>query len=114
MSRKVLITIKANNVAPRFDLSVEVLIVTLGKEGGVEKEKTVILPHSSPEDLCQMILSEEVETVICGGIEEEFYQYLTWKKVKVLDSVMGPWGQALDRFKTDDLVAGAVLFDRRE
>ena len=112
MSNKILITLIENDVSPRFDLTTEVLISSLGVDGTIEENKTMVLAHESPEDLCQLILTEEVNVVICGGIEEEFFDYLTWKKVRVLDSVMGPWERALDRFRSGDLEAGSILYDR--
>jgi predicted Fe-Mo cluster-binding NifX family protein len=112
MSNKILITLIESDVSPRFDLTTEVLISSLGVDGSIEENKTMVLAHESPEDLCQLILTEEVNVVICGGIEEEFFDYLTWKKVRVLDSVMGPWERALDRFRSGDLEAGSILYDR--
>jgi hypothetical protein len=50
--------------------------------------------------------------VICGGIEEEYYQYLTWKRVKVLDSVIGDSGEALERLAAGRLQAGDILVER--
>ena len=114
MSQKILVTILESDVAPRFDLAPEVLISSIGEDGSVEQEKTIVLAHESAEDLCQLILTEEVNVVICGGIEEEFFQYLNWKKVRILDSVMGPWERALERFRAGQLEAGAILFDRPE
>lgn len=111
MSRKVLITLFENDVAPRFDLATEVMITSLGEDGSITQSKTIVLAHPSAEDLCQLILTEEVDAVICGGIEEEFYDYLTWKKISVIDSVMGPYEDALDRFLEKDLQAGSILFD---
>jgi len=52
--------------------------------------------------------------VVCGGIEKRFYDYLTWKKVLVLDSVMGPLENVLKRLSTHSLAAGAVLHDRED
>ena len=112
MAKKALITLSENDVAPRFDLTTEVLITTLGADGPVAEDKTIVLAHASPEDLCQLILNEGIDIVICGGIEEEFFEYLTWKKVQVLDSVMGPWERALTGLRTGRLQAGAILFDR--
>ena len=114
MVKKFLITLRENDVAPRFDLTTEVLIAALGVDGPVEEDKTIVLAHASPEDLCQLILNEDIDVVICGGIEEQFFEYLEWKKVQVLDSVMGPWDRALERVKKEDLKAGAILFDRPE
>jgi len=114
ISHKILITLLNNDVAPRFDLTTEVLISSLREDGSVDENKTIVLAHESTEDLCQLILNEEVNVVICGGIEEEFFEYLSWKRVRVLDSVMGPWESALDRFRSGRLEAGAILFDRTE
>lgn len=109
MEDKVLITIWHNDVAPRFDQTTEVLIVALNSEGGVDHRKTVVLPTVSAEDLCHMIITEGINWVICGGIEDEYYQYLTWKKVKVIDSVIGPYEQALELILAERLESGANL-----
>lgn len=114
MSNKVLVTLLGDEISPRFDLTTEVLTVTVNDDGSVARERTVVLPHASAEDLCTFILSESVEVVICGGIEEEFFQYLTWKKVEVIDSVMGAGAPALDLYCRGRLEPGAILFDRPE
>ena len=113
MSQKILITIVEDEVAPRFDLATEVLISMLGDDSAILENKTMVLARESAEYLCELILAEEVQVVICGGIEEEFFDYLTWKKVRVVDSVMGPWERALDRLRSGDLKAGAILYDRK-
>ncbi len=112
MRKKLLITLLNSDVAPRFDLTNEVLIASFGEDGSVMESKTIVLAHESAEDLCQLILNEDINTVICGGIEEEYYEYLTWKKVRVLDSVMGPWKQVLDLFRDGRLEAGAILYNQ--
>lgn len=110
MEEKVLITIWRNDVAPRFDQTTEVLIVSVDHEGRADHRKTVVLPTVSAEDLCHMIISEGINWVICGGIEDEFYQYLAWKKVKVIDSVIGPYEEALELILAERLESGANLF----
>ena len=109
MSEKLLITIWRDQVAPRFDLTSEVLVATVDSSGEQMHSKTVVLPTVSAEDLCHMILTEGITTVICGGIEEEYFQYLTWKKVKVIDSVIGPYNQALEFARVGKLEPGAIL-----
>ena len=99
MSPSVLITVWESEVAPRFDLTTEVMIFSLREDLSVEQDKTIVLAHASNEDLCRLILTENVNVVICGGIEEEFYEYLTWKGVRVLDSILGPWDRALERVR---------------
>ena len=114
MARKILITLDESDVAPRFDLTTEVLVITLEPDGELQGEKTIVLPHSSPEELCHLILAEGVDEVVTGGIEEEYYQYLTWKKVRVFDSVMGPFARAVELLREGSLSAGDILFARLE
>jgi predicted Fe-Mo cluster-binding NifX family protein len=109
---KILVTISENDIAPRFDLATEVLITSIREDGSDEKTRTVVLAHASAEDLCQLILGEGVNVVICGGIEEEYFDYLSWKKVQVIDSVMGPWESSLEAFRSGRLKPGSILFDR--
>lgn len=109
---KILISIRGNDVAPRFDLTTEVLIATLGTGGAIEEQRTIVLPRASAEDLCRLVISEGIKVVVCGGIEEEYYQYLDWKNVRVLDSVIGPWERALVRLDDGELEGGDILLDR--
>ena len=111
--KKILLVLYGNEVSPRFDLATEVLIVCTGPDGKVVDEKTLVLPQASAEKLCHMVLTEGIQTVICGGIEEEYHQYLVWKKVRVLDSVMGPFDRVLERFWEGSLQAGDILFERK-
>jgi predicted Fe-Mo cluster-binding NifX family protein len=112
MGDKILITIWRDQVAPRFDLASEVLIASPDPGGGLAHIRTVVLPSVSAEDLCHMILTQAITTVICGGIEEEYYQYLTWKKVKVIDSVIGLYEQVLESALKDQLESGSNLMKK--
>jgi hypothetical protein len=106
------VTLLENDVAPRFDLATEVFISEIGQDRPTTKGKTLVLGHPSAEELCQLILDEHVEVVICGGIEGEFYDYLTWKEVAVMDSVSGPWERALDACRRGTLRPGDILHTR--
>jgi predicted Fe-Mo cluster-binding NifX family protein len=109
MSTKILIPLYENDVAPRFDLTTEVLIVTnIGKSGSGD-ERTVVLARASADQLCHLIITEGVQTVICGGIEDDYYQYLTWKRIEVIDSVIGSSKSALKRFVEGALKPGDIL-----
>lgn len=109
MGEKILVTIQGNDVSPRFDLTSEVLIVNMDKKKGEFEKKIVVLPQSSAEQLCNMIVKEGIETVICGGIEDEYYQYLKWKKVTVFDSIIGPYEHVLQRFMDGLIQPGAIV-----
>jgi len=46
---------------------------------------------------------------VCGGIEEAHYQYLLWKKVRVVDRVIGSWEGVLRLFLRDELRPGTIV-----
>jgi predicted Fe-Mo cluster-binding NifX family protein len=114
MAQKALIPLHGNDVAPRLDLATEVLIAVGDETSKKWEEKIVVLSQSSSEQLCHLVLTEGVDAVICGGIEEEHYQYLTWKRVQVFDSVIGPWEAALERFYQGKLQSGDILYEDAE
>lgn len=114
MQKKTLIPIYGNDVAPRFDLATEVLIAVGDETRKKREEKVVVISQASSEQLCHLVLTEGVDAVICSGIEEEYYQYLKWKRIQVIDSVIGPWKSALDRFHRGRLQPGDILYDMTE
>ena len=94
---KILIPITGLDVAPRFDLAPEVLIATTDADTVIVSTRTMVLPHASADDLCSLILTEHIDVVACNGIEEEYYRFLTWKKIRVIDSIMDTAEHALER-----------------
>ena len=107
---KILITILGDDVAPRFDLTTEVLVANAENGKLYGKTRNLLLPRPSTEELCGLILKENVTVVVCGGIEEEHYNYLQWKKVTVIDGIIGPFGPAMKLCLTGDLKAGTILY----
>jgi predicted Fe-Mo cluster-binding NifX family protein len=109
MAQKILIPLYADQVAPRFDLATEVSIVSMADDGRPTEKKTVVLPRASAEQLCHLILLEKISTVVCGGIEDEYYQYLKWKNVTVLDSVIGSYNKVIKELESGTLQAGDIV-----
>jgi predicted Fe-Mo cluster-binding NifX family protein len=112
MGRKIMVTLYRDEVAPRFDLCAEVLLVTVDATGHEVRRQDLVLAHSNADDLCDLILDREVAAVITGGIEEEHYHYLRWKRVEVVDGVAGLAGEALALYLRGELSPGAILFPR--
>ena len=54
-------------------------------------------------------MKEHIDTVICGGIEEKHLKYLSWKKIKVIHSVIGPYAEALKEANDNRLQSGVIL-----
>ena len=106
---KILITIQTNEVAPRFDQTSEILITEMQGEKITGEPRIILLPGTSGEDICSLATKENISLVICGGIEETHYQYLKWKKIKVIDGVIGPYGQALNFVLANNLKPGTIL-----
>lgn len=107
---KVLITIDGEEVASRFDLCSEVWLGRMTREGEIRNERILVLPKASPDELCQLILTENISILICGGIESEYYEYLIWKKIKVFDSVIGNYQDALQALMHGHLNQGSILW----
>ncbi len=107
--QKLLIPIQGDFVAPRFDLATEILIAR-HKEGVLLAEpRTIIMDRPSDEGLCQLIVEEHITAMVCGGIEELHYNFLVWKKVNILDGVIGHWQIALEKMLNGTLKQGEIL-----
>ena len=76
MIKRIMIPLYKDEVAPRFDLATEVMIAIISTGNTIEEQKIIVLPRSSPEDLCHQMLSQNISTLICGAIEDEYYQFL--------------------------------------
>lgn len=105
MHKKVLIPLYNNEVAPRFDLATDVLTVDYDEDGN-KTESVIVLPQASSEDLCALATSGNADVVVCGGIGEEYYQYLIWKGITVLDDVTGPVDRIIRELRKGRLVSG--------
>ena len=108
IATKILIPLSGDDVAPRFDLAPEAFVAVIRPDGSLAEERTIILPEASAEALCHLVLAEKVDLVVCCGIEDEYYQYLKWKKVKVIDSVMGPYSKVLDKVARGTISNGEI------
>jgi predicted Fe-Mo cluster-binding NifX family protein len=102
--------IRGDFVAPRFDLATEILIVEYKNGTLLGEPKTIIMDRASDEGLCQMIVEEHITALVCNGIEELHYNFLLWKKVNVLDGIIGDWQTALEKTLDGTLQQGAVLY----
>jgi len=112
MIKRIIIPLYNDEVAPRFDLATEVMVAIVSSDHTVEEKKTIVLPRSSPEDLCHIMLSENICTLICGAIEDEYYQFLKWKKLSIFDNVSGKWENAFEKFLNNSLHSKDLLSHR--
>ncbi|MFA5801957.1 MAG: hypothetical protein WC911_05700 [Thermoleophilia bacterium] len=92
---KVLIAVSKDDIAPRFDLTVEVVITEVDDGVVFPEPRELLLSEPSGDELCALVVNEAVDLVVCGGIDDVHYEYLMWKKIKLIDGVVGPYQEAL-------------------
>lgn len=113
MIQKTIIPLCDDEVAPRFDLATEAMIITTTGGNVVEEERIIVLTQASAEKLCQLILVENIDILICGAIEDEYYKFLKWKKVNIYDSVVGLASLAFEAMQAGALSPGDILLRRK-
>ena len=106
---KTAIPVLGEETVPRFDLATEVIILLTSEKTMLQDKKTIVLPRSSADELCHILLSENVNTLICGAIEDEYYEFIKWKEIEVFDAVSGAWTHAFERWQTRTLKSGDIL-----
>ena len=106
---KILLTAQGDYIAQRFDLAAEAVIATADNGVLSGRPRTIIMDRPSPENLSNMVMEENIAVVICGGIEERHYQFLQWKKIRVIDYIIGEHSVALERFLRGELQPGDIL-----
>lgn len=107
--KKVLITVQDDQVAPRFDLTTEVVIAEYNRLRLQGEPRYIILPRKSAEELCDLIVKEGVHCVICGGIEDNLHKFFEWKKIQILDNIIGPYTVAMQRAIAGKLAPGTII-----
>ncbi|MDL2286560.1 hypothetical protein LJC24_03920 [Desulfococcaceae bacterium OttesenSCG-928-F15] len=113
MPKYAFLTLCRDEIAPRFDLTAEVLITPINpEEGKTDERRHLVLAHVSSEELCDLITRSGVSLVICGGIEEDYYHYLRWKRIEVISDVMGPLEETLKRLASGNLKSGDCLYQK--
>ena len=77
---KLLIPVQGDFVAPRFDLATEILIVRFENNSILGEPRTIIMERASEEELCQIVVKENITDIVCGGIEELHTIFLPGKR----------------------------------
>lgn len=110
---KILIPLHDNEVAPRFDLATDVLVVSVTRETSVMgkiHERVVVLDDTSGEGMYRLIVAEDIRTIVCAGMEKEIYDFLRRKDIDVIDDVCGPADTVLEAYLMGKLAPGQNLF----
>lgn len=110
--RKTMVLLDGEDVAPRFDLCAEVWIGYVDTYHHIKEDRVLVLPRASADELCQLIVNEDIQTVICGAIESDYYEYLRWKKIEVLDSIIASYITAIKAYANGELAADKHFIER--
>lgn len=110
---KILIPLFENEVAPRFDMATDVLVVSVTRETSVMgkiHERILVLDAPSGEAMYRLVKAENIMTIICAGIEKEIYDFLKRKGIDVIDNVCGPADAVLEAYLMAKLASGQNLY----
>lgn len=109
----ILIPLMDNELSPRFDLAPEALIVSVTRETsamGTLSERVINFEAPSAEAMYRLVMAENIQTIICAGIEKEVYEFLKRKGIRVLDNICGPVDPILEAYLTGLLSSGQNYF----
>ncbi|MFW5836370.1 MAG: NifB/NifX family molybdenum-iron cluster-binding protein [Desulfovibrionaceae bacterium] len=108
MHRKVALCLWEERIAPRYDRSQKVRIVTVA-DGSVVDETTFAVEHLSREELCKAIAAQKVQVLICGGVVDPCRRKLVTAGVEIIDNVIGGPQAVLARHLAGALAPGTVV-----
>ncbi len=94
---KIAIPFFKNRIAPHFGTTSAVLLVEIQGDTVVQKIRSEIAGKSAME-MARTLFEMGISTLICGGIETYFKDWLTRKGVTVLDNQKGPVPEAFEKF----------------
>jgi len=98
-----------DRVAPRYNHSTEIIIVTLNSKNKVREKKMITVGRLQPPGLTQLLANHNIKTLICGGIEEEYQQALKEKNVLLIGNIIGVVDKVLNRFIEGNLHEGDIV-----
>ncbi|WFS61413.1 NifB/NifX family molybdenum-iron cluster-binding protein [Pseudodesulfovibrio thermohalotolerans] len=109
----ILIPIMDDELSPRFDLAPEVLIISITRETsamGTLNERVISFETPSAEAMYRLVMAENIQTIICAGMENEVFEFLKRKGIKVIDNVCGPVDPILEAYLAGQLSPGQYYF----
>ncbi len=92
-------------VAPCFEYSATIAIFTI-EDGAVVEQHDFSLQSRRDLDRVRLLHDQEVNTLICGGLQESFEDLVTARGIHVISWVVGEVEDVLDRFLRGELPSG--------
>jgi predicted Fe-Mo cluster-binding NifX family protein len=99
-------------VAPCFEYSATVAIFTIGDSKSVIDQVDFPLRSRDPFDRVRLLRDQEVDTIICGGVQESYENSVRASGIQVISWVSGSVDDLLDLYLQGQLVEGPRRRDR--
>ena len=109
---KVAIPRSGESVAPCFGYCSSMAVFTIAN-GSVVDQIDFPLRSQDPLDRIRLLRDQEVDTIICGGVQDIFEDSLRANGIQVISWVSGEVDGLLELFLRRQLVAGDQARDRR-
>jgi predicted Fe-Mo cluster-binding NifX family protein len=106
MRSKIAVCQLNERVAPRFDQSPELMLVTIDDYGTVKEKKVLPTAALKPKEVVALLGRLQVTTLICGGVKEDSQQALKRVKIQFIDNVIGDVEDVLIRYIQGKLKRG--------
>jgi predicted Fe-Mo cluster-binding NifX family protein len=96
-----------DRVAPCFEHTTTISIFWLS-DGRVSRKRDFTLVSNEPLDRVRLLRDQQVDTLICGGMEQRFEDMLEARGIRVVSWVKGPVDDLVAQFVRGELVAGSA------
>ena len=106
---KIAIPLFNNRVSPRFEFAPSLLLATVEANKVIEK-KEVDLRDYNLFQRSALLQDLDVDTLICGGINNFITRLLDWRNVQVISPISGDAEEVLLRFLQNDLYSPFTPF----
>jgi len=103
--KKIALPKLGERIAPRLGIAQEFLIAIVD-HGEIEQKTHLDLSGYTPLLKMRHLREEEVNILICAGIERMFWGYLTGFGIQVIPGITGPIEEALKRYLSGNLSPG--------
>jgi predicted Fe-Mo cluster-binding NifX family protein len=101
------------SVAPCFEYCATMAIFTIGAQGRVTEQFDFPLRSREPFDRVRLLRDQEVDTIICGGVQSVFEDLLRANGIQVISWVSGSIDDLLGLFLRGQLVPSSDPSDCR-
>ncbi|PIE31281.1 hypothetical protein CSA56_18855 [candidate division KSB3 bacterium] len=100
------IPIHGSRVMPRFGYTRNVVIITVENGQSVSHKHVAITPQNGIT-LPDLLISEGISVMICGGIHPRFQQFIQKQGIHLIWGIVGEWQDVLQAYLQGTLQSGS-------